>query len=222
MMKKAITYSLAISSVLALSALTIAAAPVYECKMTPTPITIDGKVDGQWKTAPVYSLKADDAIINEFGKVWDTVNSAGNFRILWDSKYAYWSFEVKDNEIVVDVDDSGYWNRDAVAGYLSSDAKDVNYKFFTSPGEDPHTCIGTISGGVAADESIKTAYTTSKDGYVIEVAVPWSLANNGVPAIGDVYKMTTLMVDKNDTWGQLMWIGDGDNPEAYGDMKFTK
>lgn len=221
-MKKTALVSAACVIGLAMLSASALAAPTYTALKAKGSVKIDGKIDDSWKSATPIGLNVDDATVSEFGHVWGAVEASCKFMLMWDNKYSYWAFDVTDADINVDAEDASFWQRDCVSGFMFCGDKDVNMKFFTAPKDDAYTMVGKLGGGAEVNDEVLTGYVLTKTGYTVEVAIPWSIVNDGVPNAGDVYSFTTLLIDQSAEWGQVMWVGDGDNSDNFAFVKFSE
>lgn len=221
-MKKTLATCVALFAITSVSQIALAEFPTYNAKFAQTPIKVDGVIDDQWKDAVKTPITPTDPVVKASGTVWDEVKAGGDFRVMWDNKYIYWAFSIKDDMLVTDADDVNFWQNDCVSGFLYDEAKEINIKFFTSPREDPYTCTGIVGAGVERNDAVVTGVKIVDGGYNVEVALPWIEIAGVMPKADDAMAFTTLIIDKNDNWGQYMWVGDGDNVDNFASIKLVK
>lgn len=222
-MKKTLLGCTALVALAAVSQFALAAdKPTYSAAFAKAPITMDGVLDGQWATAAKVSMTPTDATIAELGHVWGTPEAAGDFRVMWDAKYIYWGFSINDAQINVDADDGGFWQRDCASGFLFSEEKEINIKFFTAPKVPGYTMTGPLGAGVEVNSDALTGYKLTKAGYDVEIALPWASFSNSAGKAGDTMAFTALIIDQNDAQAQYMWVGDGDNADNFATLKLVK
>ncbi|UVI27362.1 sugar-binding protein [Paenibacillus spongiae] len=219
-------------------------APItYESQEAKAAIAIDGvAVAGEWDDAAEIIVSPESEDVIKHGTVWgaetDAQDITSKYRIKWDDNNLYLLEERTDDAQQFTETGSKMYLSDATLLFLDLDRgkngtafRDGDYSVFLTPsGPDgqPHMFMREgHNGGVQefpyTDGTI--ASTVRTDGYTMEVAIPWSSLQimPFSPADGKTVGMTLLATDNDGpgNWGQIMWLGDGDNQLNWGDMKFV-
>ena len=135
---------------------------------------IDAKIDEIWNTCPKYLVNHPIADLLEI----DSKDMAtATVRLLWDDRYLYALWVVKDTELSADAGDD--WAQDSVELFL-----DQHQNKSTVYGNDDAqyrvNFEGKISGqGTGYDEAdIKAVTKRNKKGYIVEMAIRTHAADN--------------------------------------------
>lgn len=215
-MRKQMAFILTLCLVALTFSVAAAAAPTYSVVKAPAGMQIDGKIDEQWLDAQVIPVFVNDPVVKAYGTLWDTVRSATVARFMWDEDNAYLAFVVNDAEI--NLDGAMFYQKDAVSAFFSNE-KGLNGKVFVSPAKDgasPIASLGILGGEAYANAKVKVGAAVTAQGYNVEFAVPWSEIGVASVSAGDQLAFTVLLIDSNeDSWGQVMWVGAGDDPNGY-------
>lgn len=144
-------------------------------RRTEDAVKIDGKLDeSDWKT----DLKISRQVLGAF-----PANNIVNFGLLWDDKNLYIGAEVRDGKL--------FW--DNKAPYLNDSIEFLlnpsNEKAGAFTADDRQVFTGPINGDLNShyqnkNISIECEYNIHKDGYTVEIAVPWSEMKKN-PGIGE-------------------------------------
>ncbi|MGI9468260.1 MAG: sugar-binding protein [Rubripirellula sp.] len=135
---------------------------------------VDAKIDEIWKTCPKYSVNQPITDLLEI----DSKNMAtATVRLLWDDRYLYALWVVKDSELSADASDD--WAQDSVELFLDQQ-HDKSTSYETDDAQYRVNCEGRISGqGTGYDEAdIKAATKKNKKGYLVEMAIRTHAADN--------------------------------------------
>jgi hypothetical protein len=183
-------------------AIASASLPTYTCRHIAAPITIDGHLDEQaWQTAEVFrDFRPPD------GATRPSVST--EFRALWDDGNLYLAFVCIDPDIIATMTerDSGLYDEDCVEAFLSTgDQLRRYYEFELSPrnvqmdasvfptedGKDKVVDYGWNCVG------LRTATSITKDGWVIEVAIPFGQIGRDkrTPRAGDTWRANFYRAD---------------------------
>ncbi len=177
------------------------------------PIQIDGKLDEDtWKqVGPSHSFAAPDR-----APLHPQFRTA--FKAAWDGQFLYVAFDVRDNSLWAGqtARDGTLWEEDAVEVYLDpgSDQKDyvelqvaptnvlfdAHFSAHRSPGwqEAAARMTADIRTAVAVDGSVnKGDDGVTDNGYVVEMAIPWSALPGivGPPAAGSSWTANFFRID---------------------------
>jgi hypothetical protein len=188
-------------------------------------IKLDGKLDeAAWQTA------ADTAaFVNvRTGEPEPESPVQGSAKLLWDDKYLYLGFDVKDEDISGGFDkgaqDPHLWTKDCVEIMLDPDGNgdnknyyeiqvnpqnlmfDSQYDDYNRPRKDPDGPFGHQDWSSKLESAVRLDGTldNSKDkdkGYVVELRIPWtslSLAKASPPKPGDTWRLNLYAMQNND------------------------
>lgn len=213
----------------------------YESVKAIAPITIDGVATAQeWADATeiVVSPNAPDVISH--GTVWGEVASlATRYRMRWDAQNLYLLEERTADSFLFEETGELMFLSDATLLYLDlkhdkreGPLKDGDYTLFMTPSgpdEQPHMFIreGHDDGVIErkfTDGQIAGIVTDTS--YTMEVAIPWSALQvmPFAPEVGSQIGMSMIAThnDEHGNWGQVMWVGDGDNQARWANLKFVE
>lgn len=187
-----------------------------------TSVTTDGIVDDVWSSATTNSI----GNLAPGGSVSGSSDLSGTWKALWDTDYLYVLVEANDDFIVADSVGGWYYLDDTVELFIDADYSGgtsydgVNdYQFLYRIGD------ATFSTGVNSltdINGVETALKLTGTGYVVEIAVPWTLLGV-VPADGADIGINVLLDDDDDGGGrdaQLSWTAASNdfwlNPSLFG------
>ena len=223
---------------------------VYEADKTATPITIDGAVGtGEWDGLETMVVSKSSEQISNHGYVWgsfaDDDDLTATYQLTWDSENLYMLEKRVDNYLkpAYTVGANPLYDIDATMLFLDLDGVRDGTKFFTgdfaihySFDADGNPVVylrtGTDTGSknhtLLSEGDVQIARTVTSDGYICEIAIPWSLLSNEsfsfTPESGNQVGMTILAIDHDElTSGgrQIMWHGNGDTQDNWGVLKFV-
>ena len=128
---------------------------------------IDAKIDGIWKTCPKFLVNQP---IAELLEIDSKEMATATVRLLWDDRYLYALWVVKDSKLSADAGDD--WAQDSVELFLDQ-LQDKSTSYDTDDAQYRVNYEGIISGqGTGYDEAdIKAATAKNKKGYVVEMAI---------------------------------------------------
>ena len=186
-------------------------------------ISIDGLIDTEWDNIPWLGIE------NILQGSPDSTNLSAYWKALYNARNLYVLVEIRDNVLVTDSDD--VWQDDGIELYLDGennkasyyDSNDYQIQFRYG---DPRVHLGNgISNGT--HDSINFAMVTINDGYLLEVAVPWSFLEIDVEEgyqIGfDIHVNDDD--DLNDRDNKLAWHAINDdsrhNPASFGSLTIS-
>jgi len=142
-----------------------------------TPPAIDATIDETWQRADRLSI---DNVV--FGGRSSQTDLSGSFRLLWDEQNLYVLVEVTD-DVKRHTGEPSYQN-DSVEIYVDYDNSksdfygDDEFQFrYAWSGKEVLTTMGREASG------IKNAQSDRDNGYIMEMALPWS-ALGGAPRAG--------------------------------------
>jgi hypothetical protein len=109
-----------------LSILTCASTFALEAKKTERAITIDGVVDEAWEKSTWYPI---DKII--LGRLANTSDFEGRFKILWDESYLYLQVEITDDLLFDQHADPLYlyWDDDCLEVFIDENNSGGNHQY---------------------------------------------------------------------------------------------
>jgi len=205
------------------------------------PISIDGVASAQeWADATEIIVSPNAADVISHGTVWGEVaNLATRYRIKWDVQNLYLLEERTADSFLFEQTGELMFLSDATLLYLDLEhdkregpLKDGDYTIFLTPSgpdEQPHMFIreGHNNGVIErefTDGQIASRVTATS--YTMEVAIPWSSLQvmPFAPEVGSLIGMSLIAThnDENGNWGQIMWVGDGDNQSRWANLKFVE
>ncbi len=215
----------------------------YQAVKAGAPITIDGVAKAEeWEKAAgiVVSPLSDDVVA--YGTVWgaetDAADLTSRYRIRWDDQHLYLLEERTDDSLHFTETGAQMYLSDATMLFLDLGHdkqggvyKNGDYALFLTPSgpdEQPHMFIreGRNEGQIEREFTDgRIAGVITDSGYTMEVAIPWSALQTMpfAPGVDRKVGMSLLATDQDGSgnWGQIMWVGDGDNQENWADMKFV-
>ncbi|MFC1795104.1 sugar-binding protein, partial [Planctomycetota bacterium] len=195
----------------------------------PSPGTIpqlDGNIDEVWFFSAEHQINT-----SQVGTAPSSdEDCSGTWRALWDSEALYVLAEIKDESLT---DDNGggsnKWNDDSVEIYVDGDnSKD------TSPGTDDHQYTfwwgnevweepTAFHNGTPSLVGVDYAVTTTDDGYLLEVKLPWMSIMGKAPTPGQLIGFDVWINDDDDGGdrdSQVSWYSTDGNgwqdPSVWG------
>jgi hypothetical protein len=187
------------------------ATPVYECRWTAEPITIDGKGDeAAWKQAQVIDRFY---LPGQGGKLGRTATKA---RLLWDHDYLYFLAEMEDADLYANVTehDGPAWDNDVFELFLKPSEKNPGYYEFEVNAANTTLDMFLYSRGSggynrykATDEfdfqtavQLRGTLNDPRDrdqGWTVEGRLRWRdfAHTGGAPAVGDRWKFALCRYD---------------------------
>jgi len=181
---------------------------------TEHPVIIDGIEDPVWSHSNSYLLK------NKLMTVDNDADLSGKVNLLYDNQNLYVLYTITDN--IKRASSNNFWENDGVELYIdgnndkatSYDANDFQFviQYDASQIQEGHS--KSVTGIVAKA-------TESTTGYVVEVAVPWSLIGvspSEKKIIGLDFHVNDSDLSLRD--GKITWFATEDisysNPSAFG------
>ncbi|NOY78030.1 MAG: hypothetical protein GXO76_09205 [Calditrichaeota bacterium] len=168
-------------------------------------ITVDGFLrEKAWNYA-------DSVIFNNPQKSDNQVTAFS----LWNDQNLYFAFRVKDNQL--EVSNSALWLDDGIEIYL-----DTQNNRSTSLDSDDYHFIVTINK-ISNISGIPIGFHQSEQGYVLEIAIPWSLINT-VPAANQTMGFLLGNNDRDNEktvqfdWLNLIQLGSYAHPNLWGTL----
>ncbi len=99
-----------------MSTLTLPELPVYVCRRTARPISVDGILDEpDWGAAePIRLVRTESGAVPE---------QPTSVRVLWDDEYLYVAFECVDADVWATIEerDGGLWDEEVVEVFVDDD-----------------------------------------------------------------------------------------------------
>jgi len=218
--------------------------PIYEVVYTTQQITVDGIIQpGEWEASEEILVSTNSRDVLDFGTVWGNESSEADitsrYKIKWDNDKLFIS-ETRTDDVFEFTENGGkMYLSDANMLFLDLYSKNdgINYKegdysvMFSASGTDgnPHVFMrkGTNSEVLEypIDDLVEIASVIGEGTYTMELAIPWTVfdASPFTPANDRIVSMTLLATDNDGegNWGQIMWVGNGDEQANWAKMKFT-
>lgn len=185
--------------------------PVYECKRTTVPITIDGRLDDEaWQhAAPVQLVRNQDAAQPRFSTT---------ARLLWDDAYLYVGYQCEDTEIygTMTERDDPLWEEEVVEIFVDANRDQISYVeievsplntlldlfVLNRPPLPARYLFDWNSEGIChtvwVDGDPQHRGTHDKS-WSVEIAIPWEdflTAPHLPPAVGDVWRVNLYRIDQ--------------------------
>ena len=227
---------------------TTAPAPItYEAQQAAA-ITVDGIADeNEWSDAKKIEVSASCADVKNFGMNWNVSASDplnAKYQIKWDSKNLYLT-EQRTDDVLLPLTNDGamdYLHCDATMLFLDLNGSKGSayaagdYAVYIAPvGSDGKPVVFLRNGqnGPLVERKLNTneyqaeVKTGENGNYTLEIALPWSLFQTVAFAPKDQLSvgMTLLTIDHDvttDNGGrQIMWCGQGDDQQAWAELKFV-
>ena len=188
--------------------------------------TIDGTIDGMWNV-----IASQDIANANKGTTSGNADLSGNFKIAWDATKLYLLVQVTDDVKVKDATGTNpeKYNFDGIEIYFNGDNaytdsynNDAQYVYNWEGG------IHAFSGGKPTT-GINVAQTNTANGYIMELAIPWSNIE-GTAQNGSFLGFDIMLLD-NDVTGSVganekkAWhtlINDSwKNPKEFASVQLT-
>ena len=208
--------------------------PMYAAPRTATPPVIDGAAQpGEWAAVPEITVSTSDPTVQEWGKVWGIVADgfATHYRVDWDAENLYLFEQRSQAGIAFTADSADLWGSSASALFLTPTEPGPvsDYTVMVSPSSPSGSPLiylrtrGSGGGSIVPLDGARIASVLRSDGYTMELAVPWADLRAITPAAGATVRFTPLATVKQDSgdWGQVMWVGNGDDYLRWADLTFT-
>ncbi|MCQ6562285.1 S-layer homology domain-containing protein [Paenibacillus mendelii] len=210
-------------------------------------ITVDGKLDdSEWKGAEELTVSKNADDVKKFGTVWGGIaedeDLTARYRIKWDDENLYFSERRTANALHFTETGEKMYLSDATMLFLDLKNeksgfafRDGDYAIFMTPGGPdgkPHIFLregrsgGQVEYTLDGAEGVELASHIEGTTYKLEAKIPWSKLQVAPfqPKKGGKIGMTLLATHDGglDKWGQIMWVGNGDDQSNWGDMKFVQ
>ncbi|MCQ6559520.1 sugar-binding protein [Paenibacillus mendelii] len=209
----------------------------YTSAKAAAPVQADGTVQpGEWDGAEQITVSAQSGDVLEFGQTWGVPgNLETNYKIKWDNEHLYVLEQRQDDSFQFTETGSQMYLSDASMLFLSLNGSKVGSTYldgdyalmFTAGGPDgqPHMFIreGHNDGVTEYPLTQGTIASTVNDNhYTVEIAIPWSALQTipFTPAEGATIGMSVLATHGPTNWGQIMWVGNGDDQSKWADLRF--
>ena len=192
-----------------------------QIKYVSTPPVIDGLLDSVWGETEKLLLSHTIS-----GRVEDAADLAAWFSTVWDWTNLYFYIEIRDDSL--STNSSVDHLNDGIEIYLDADnskskffGEDEFQLRFVLDGENIYADIGAHFDGASFEQ------VRHKDGYVLELAIPWDNLN-GI-AITDHFLGLDVHINDNDSNtrnGKISWYTQRDNayqsPANFGTVKLVE
>jgi len=210
----------------------------YSAAKADTPVQADGTIrPGEWEGADVIEVGAQSEDVLSYGAVWgEPGNLRASYRLKWDEEHLYVLEERQDDRFQFTQSGNQMYLSDATMLFLSLDGtktgsayRDGDYALmYTASGPDgqPHLYVREGNDGGAREYPLTegTIASTVEEGrYIAELAIPWSALQTVpfAPAEGGKIGFSVLATHGPDGWGQIMWVGNGDDQARWADLRFV-
>ncbi len=173
---------------------------------------IDGVVDDVWSVSTEQTI----AIVVNGTDPGGPADCSGTWRALWDWEYIYGLVVVKDEALNNDSGVGSKWNDDSVEFYVdgdnskaaSPDENDHQYSFRwnNTELEEP----SATHNGEPSLVGVEYAVTTTGDGYIFEVRIPWTSIMGTAPTPSQEIGIEVWINDDDDGGdrdSQISWYG---------------
>jgi hypothetical protein len=182
---------------------------------------LDGVMDDVW----FLSTEQFITITKSGTPPTSPADCSGSWWALWDSEYLYVLVNINDETLVQDSDPTTGWWDDRVEVFIDGDnskdsapdgKNDYQYNFRWNHGvvetpvewyfrATPHPAGSSLEG-------VEYVVVTTDDGYLFEVALPWSTMTSELPQEGQLIGIDVMIDDDDDGGGQdtmLSWHHTG-------------
>ncbi|WP_179215461.1 S-layer homology domain-containing protein [Paenibacillus sp. MY03] len=216
----------------------------YNSVKTSQPVTIDGVADpAEWADAEEITVSKESPDVKAYGTVVRDPRSVSKYRMRWDNDNLYLLEERTDDSLHFPEIGNRMYESDATLLFFDlkrdkngSAFRNGDYGIFMTasgpePNPTPHMFIREGHNDGAVEKPFTDGQIASQlrsDGYTMEAAIPWSSLQVTPFAPGENLRvgMTLAATDNHgsfadEKWGQIMWVGEGDGQEYWGDMKFV-
>ena len=180
----------------------------------PSPVVIDGQIEGTWNLAVEYELQ------NKLMTVTNASDLSARIRVMYDDSRLYFLYEVTDDILLAA--SANFWENDGIEIYIDGNndkasAYDANdFQFVIR-----YDASQILEGHDKSVTGIQAASALTGTGYIIEVAIPWSTI--GVAPVEGKLMGMDFHVNDSDTQlrdGKITWHAKEDvsynNPSAFG------
>jgi hypothetical protein len=214
--------------------------PEYICYRTPSPLTIDGRLDEPaWAAAPAVPLVLVDS--------GEAPRQATTARLLWDDEYLYVGFHCLDSDIwgITTERDQPIYEQEVVEVFVDDDCDDYGYvEVEVSPLNAVLDLFMLKRDGVRRGlwdwdsaglltavqvDGDPTQRGTDDHAWTVEMAIPMSdfmTAPNLPPRPGDVWHFNLYRIDRttedseHSAWSPTGLI-DNHIPQRFGRLVFS-
>jgi hypothetical protein len=184
---------------------------------------LDGVMDDVW----FLSTEQFITVTKEGTPTTSPADCSGSWWALWDSEYLYVLVDVDDEALVQDSDPDTGWYDDRIEIFIDGDnskdsapdgKNDYQYNFRWNFGkvERPVEWYFDASGvphpAGSSIEGVEYVVVTTDDGYLFEVALPWSTMTRELPQEGQLIGIDVSIDDDDDGGGRdamLSWYHTG-------------
>lgn len=211
--------------------------PSYAASRAASPPAIDGRLDDAvWRGAAV----TERFVHTMSGERADPGSTA---RIAWDDDALYVAFEVEDDWLRCDLSghDPHLWEQDTVEIMVDPDGDGRSYfEMQLSPTDQVFDTryasrrvpqpfgITSWDSGLRGAASVRGTVNDdgADEGYVAELAIPWSaFTGHPPPRAGDEWRVALYVLDvRPDGWRGVGWspplVGDFHVPDRFGRVRF--
>jgi hypothetical protein len=193
-----------------------------------------GKIE-KWMRA--YSNYMNSLVSRvEAGKVDSPSDFSMIFYTMWDEQNLYFAAVVTDSEVMTQHEGENIWQDDCVEIWLDGRHDAVTHTLT----HDDEYQIGISPKSKYRDKTIawawrnpksepvmaamKYASTLTEGGYIVEVAIPFSVLEGFNPKIGSAIGFNVSAVDKDEdeVWSHITWSGTlHSDPTQFADLYFV-
>ncbi|HRS95224.1 MAG TPA: carbohydrate-binding family 9-like protein [Candidatus Latescibacteria bacterium] len=225
-----------------MSTLTLPELPVYVCRRTARPISVDGILDEpDWGAAEPMRL-----VRTESGAVPEQPTSV---RVLWDDEYLYVAFECVDTDVWATIEerDGALWDEEVVEVFVDDDSDSRTYLEYEINPLNALVDLYVLNRTGRRDaikfmldwnsSGIRHAVRVDGDprrrgssdrGWTAEWAIPFgdfTTAPNIPPRNGDAWRINFYRIDRGDRDEYSAWSPTGainfHVPERFGTLVFS-
>jgi hypothetical protein len=219
--------------VLALLVSSIAIAdPPAEHPITGEPLTIDclrGTPDidadlGDWNLdAMTPALLDTEEQIFSGAEAWDnTVDSSGEFYVMWDDENIYLATVMRDDSISTNKSGGDIWNADCIEVFFSTTnavaGHDEHYQYGFNANNQIWNWCNMDGDGSREPEYLQLAAITTDDGYICEVAIEYGRMLSLDFSVGNAIGFHPVFddTDNGDRELQMTWTGREAHDQSLG------
>ena len=205
------------------------------------PVSIKGVLDASWKNAQKYVLSSGSTMVEEVGSTFNTSPplTSSTCYLQWDAKNLYVAEDRVQSAAGLPVSDLHVGTQMYLGNSLGVFLANAHYSVGNYTVNGHYTVWGTPRGpkgdksphlwlraGASGQQSNShpnwpIGATIKGQGYVMTMAIPWSAlqARPFVVGKGARLRFTLLATAAGPSgkpWGQIMLVGNGDVPSAWG------
>lgn len=199
------------SSTITVTVTDFAGVKIYK---TTSPLSIDGIEESYWDNAMEYFL------LNRILTVNDETDLSAKVKVMYDNEKLFFLYSVTDNALLAT--SNNFWENDGIEIYIdgnndkatSYDANDFQFVI-------RYDASSILEGHDKAVTGIEAKSTTTADGYILEVSIPWSTI--GVTPSSDKILGMDFHVNDSDVNlrdGKVTWFATEDisynDPSVFG------